>query len=179
MSRIGNRILEIPAGVEIKQIENSLTIKGPKGELTKTFDPAIKIEIKDNQITTTRKNDLKRNKQLHGTTNSLIKGMLDGVVNGYEKVLEVNGVGYRAFLEGTKLKLQVGFSHPVYFDIPKGIKIEVPSQTEIKVSGIDKQWTNEIAARIFSIKKPEPYGGKGINYKGAYIRRKAGKSAKK
>ncbi|WP_338969478.1 50S ribosomal protein L6 [Spiroplasma endosymbiont of Labia minor] len=180
MSRIGNRILTVPNGVEVKiESNNKLVIKGTKGELTQTFSPLIKIVIEDGKVSTLRQNELKHTKQLHGTTNSLIQGMLVGVSEGYVKELEIVGVGYRAALAGDKLNLSLGYSHPIAFEIPKNISIEVPKPTELKISGIDKQLVGEVAANIRKYRRPEPYKGKGIKYKGEKLIRKEGKSAGK
>lgn len=180
MSRIGNRLLALAEGVTLSvQANNLVEVKGPKGTLTRTFAPSIKIEVQDNQVKTTRANDLKQTKQLHGTTNSLLKGMIEGVSQGFTKELEIIGVGYRATADGTGVKLALGFSHPVNYAAPEGVKIEVVSQTELKLSGIDKQAVNQAAAEIRAFRKPEPYKGKGVRYKGEYVRRKEGKTAKK
>ncbi len=180
MSRIGNRILAIPAGVEVKiEPNNVVTIKGPKGELKQTFSPLIEIKVNEAEIATIRKNEQKHTKQLHGTTNSLIQGMLTGVSEGFVKQLEIVGVGYRAALAGNKVNLSLGFSHPVEYIIPDGITIEVPKPTEIKVAGIDKQLVGEVAANIRAYRRPEPYKGKGVKYKDEKIIRKEGKAAGK
>ena len=178
MSRIGNRILAIPEGVTLEITGSTVVVKGPKGELKKDFDKAIKIEVKDNQVVVTRDNDAIATKQLHGTTNALIKNMMEGVSKGYEKSLEIVGVGYRFTLKGSKLVINAGFSHPVECDIPEGVKVDVKSNTELTISGIDKVLVGEYAANIRKIKKPEPYKGKGIKYSDEHIRRKEGKKAK-
>ncbi|PPE06077.1 50S ribosomal protein L6 [Williamsoniiplasma lucivorax] len=180
MSRIGNRILTVPAGVEINISENNtVTIKGPKGQLTQQFSPLIKIEVQGTELTTTRANEVKHTKQLHGTTNSLLQGMLTGVSDGFKIELEIIGVGYKANLAGSILNLALGFSHPITFAIPQGITIEVPKPTQVLVSGISKQLVGEVAAKIRAYKKPEPYKGKGIKYKNEHIIRKEGKAAGK
>jgi large subunit ribosomal protein L6 len=178
MSRIGNRVLSIPAGVEVTVDGLAVTIKGPKGELSYTFNPEVTISVEDNQLTVARNSEAKRAKQLHGTTNALIKNMIVGVTEGYTKGLEINGVGYRAQLSGNKLTLNMGYSHPVIMEVPAGLTVEVPKNTEISVSGIDKQLVGEFAANIRSVRAPEPYKGKGIRYKGEHVRRKEGKTAK-
>lgn len=180
MSRIGNRVLTLAEGVTLNVAAgNNVEVKGPKGTLTAQFSPLIKIEVQDNQVKTTRANEVKQTKQLHGTTNSLLNGMIEGVSKGFEKTLEIIGVGYRATAEGADLRLALGYSHPIIYKAPEGVKIEVVSQTEVKVSGIDKQAVNQAAAEIRAFRKPEPYKGKGIRYKGEYVRRKEGKTAGK
>lgn len=180
MSRIGNRILTIPTGVEVKlEPNNKVTIKGPKGELSQTFFDVIEIKVEGTNLSTIRKNELKPTKQLHGTTNALLDGMLKGVSEGFKKELEIVGVGYRAALAGNKLNLSLGYSHPVEHEIPKGITIEVPKPTQVIVSGIDKQLVGEVSAQIRAYRKPEPYKGKGVKYKDEYIIRKVGKAAGK
>ncbi|WP_342258813.1 50S ribosomal protein L6 [Spiroplasma endosymbiont of Dioctria linearis] len=180
MSRIGNRVLSIPAGVEVKvETNNVVTIKGSKGELIQTFSPLIEIKVEGSELQTLRKNEQKHTKQLHGTTNSLIKGMLTGVSEGFVKELEIVGVGYRAALAGNKINLSLGFSHPVEYEVPKGILVEIPKPTEIKISGIDKQLVGEVAANIRAYRRPEPYKGKGVKYKNEKIIRKEGKAAGK
>ena len=179
MSRIGNRKLTIPAGVTATVDANTITVKGPKGELKYTFDKLISVNVEENVLTCTRANETKIAKSLHGTTNSLIAGMLKGVSEGYEKGLEITGVGYRFNVQGNKLNITAGFSHPVVVDVPEGLKLEQVSNTEITVSGIDKQKVNEFAAKIRDWRRPEPYKGKGIHYKGEHIRRKEGKKASK
>ncbi|WP_339030126.1 50S ribosomal protein L6 [Spiroplasma endosymbiont of Cantharis nigra] len=180
MSRIGNRILSIPAGVEVKvETNNVVTIKGSKGELIQTFSHLIEIKVEGSELQTLRKNEQKHTKQLHGTTNSLIKGMLTGVSEGFVKELEIVGVGYRAALAGNKINLSLGFSHPVEYEVPNGILVEIPKPTEIKISGIDKQLVGEVAANIRAYRRPEPYKGKGVKYKDEKIIRKEGKAAGK
>ncbi|WP_338984897.1 50S ribosomal protein L6 [Spiroplasma endosymbiont of Diplazon laetatorius] len=180
MSRIGNRILAIPAGVEVKvEANNVVTIKGSKGELTQTFSPLIEVKVEGAELKTLRQNENKHTKQLHGTTNSLIQGMLTGVSEGFVRELEIVGVGYRAALAGNKINLSLGFSHPVEYEVPKGITVEIPKPTEIKISGIDKQLVGEVAANIRAYRRPEPYKGKGVKYKNEKIIRKEGKAAGK
>ena len=179
MSRIGNRILTIPAGVEVNVEGNTITVKGPKGTLNYTFRNNVEVKVEDGKITVTRKDDSKVSKQLHGTTNSNINNMLIGVSEGFKKELEINGVGYRFQLQGNKLVVTAGYSHTVEMVAPEGVKMEMPekSQTELIISGYDKQAVTEFAANIRDIRKPEPYKGKGIKYKDEHIRRKEGKKA--
>ena len=179
MSRIGNRKLSIPEGVTVTVLDNVVTVKGPKGELTNTFNSDIKINVEDNCVVVTRPNDIKTIKSLHGTTNALIKNMIIGVSEGYKKELEIVGVGYRFGVQGKKLVVNAGFSHPVNVDVPEYLKVEQVSTTEVAISGIDKQKVSEFAANIRKLRKPEPYKGKGIRYKGEHIRRKEGKKAAK
>ncbi|MDQ7982869.1 MAG: 50S ribosomal protein L6 [Spiroplasma sp.] len=182
MSRIGNRILTIPNGVQVKLTENNLlNIAGGKGTLEKALPKEIKIIIdqEKNTISTTRPNDNKKNKQLHGTVNSLINGMLIGVSKGFIKELEINGVGYRANVQGDIVNLNLGYSHPVKYQIPQGITVVTPKPTSIQISGFDKQLVGQVAAQIRQFRTPEPYKGKGIKYSDEVIRRKEGKSAGK
>ena len=179
MSRIGNRILTIAEGVEVNVDGNLVTVKGPKGELTLTVKDPIKVEVKDGQVYTTRPNELKTTKQLHGTTNSLINNMMIGVKDGYTKELETIGVGYRFNVSGNKVGITAGFSHPVEIAIPADLKVSQASNTEIAISGISKKKVADFAAKIRDVRPPEPYKGKGIRYKGEYVRRKVGKKAAK
>lgn len=180
MSRIGNKTITIPAGVEVNVAAgNEVTVKGPKGTLSRQFSPLITINIVDGVITVVRANEQKHTKQLHGTTRALLFNMIEGVSNGFSKELEIIGIGYRAALAGNKLTLSVGYSHPVEFIVEEGLKVECKSATEIAVSGIDKQRVGEFAANIRATRKPEPYKGKGIRYKGEIVRRKEGKTAGK
>jgi large subunit ribosomal protein L6 len=179
VSRIGRKPIEIPKGVSITKNGVSIKVKGPKGELESKLHSNIDIEIKDNEVIVKRPDDTKGNKALHGLTRALIQNMVDGVVNAYTKTLDVIGVGYRAELKGKNLLLSIGYSHPVYFIPPDGVTIQTPAQTQIVVSGIDKQLVGLVAAKIRSIRKPEPYKGKGIKYSDEQIQRKAGKAAAK
>lgn len=179
MSRIGNRELVIPAGVTVTNENNLITVKGPKGELKLVVSEPIVIEIKEDKVYTKRPNDNKSTKQLHGTTNSLIKNMIIGVTEGYSKGLEAVGVGYRFNVNGKKVAISAGFSHPMEINVPEGLEVKQESNTEITVSGIDKQRVTEFAANIRKVREPEPYKGKGIRYKGEYVRRKEGKKAAK
>lgn len=180
MSRIGNRILTIPAGVEVNIDGNKITTKGPKGTLEFVYKNSnVDVKTEDGKIVITRKNDLKVSKQLHGTTNAVINNMLIGVSEGFKRELEINGVGYRFQVQGNKITVSAGYSHPVIVEIPEGIKVEMPdkSTTELVISGYDKQAVSEFAANIRKIRKPEPYKGKGIKFKEEHIRRKEGKKA--
>ncbi|MFX0561402.1 50S ribosomal protein L6 [Tepidibacillus infernus] len=178
MSRIGKKPIEIPSGVEITNDKNILTVKGPKGTLTRSFHKDIKIVIQDNQLTVERPSDNKLHRALHGTTRSIINNMVEGVTKGYEKTLELVGVGYRAAKSGNKVTLNVGYSHPVEVFPEEGIDLEVPAQNKVVVKGIDKERVGEMAAKIRSIREPEPYKGKGIKYENERIRRKVGKTGK-
>ena len=180
MSRIGKLPVVIPAGVTVEMKDNNvLSVKGPKGTLEKQFAPEIGIEQKDGEIVVTRPNDNKKEKSLHGLTRALIHNMVDGVTNGFEKKLEINGVGYRAQKQGNKLTLNLGYSHPVIMDDPEGITSTVEGQNVIIVSGIDKEKVGQYAAEIREKRAPEPYKGKGIKYIDEVIRRKVGKTGKK
>lgn len=179
MSRIGKMPVAIPTGVEVKKNGLELTVKGPKGELKRTFRKEINIEVDEKEIIVTRPSDNKLNKSLHGLTRTLINNMVVGVTTGYKKNLEINGVGYRAQKQGKKLVLSLGYSHPVELEEPEGITIEVPAQNKLSVIGIDKQLVGETAAKIRKFREPEPYKGKGIKYETEVIRRKVGKAGKK
>lgn len=179
MSRIGKRELVIPNGVNVTVDQNTITVKGPKGELTYEKSDIITVEEVEGKIITKRPDDTKVSKQLHGTTNALIKNMITGVTEGYEKGLEAVGVGYRFQVQGNKININAGYSHPVIIEVPAGLKAEQVSNTEITISGIDKQKVTEFAANVRSVREPEPYKGKGIRYKGEYVRRKEGKKAAK
>lgn len=179
MSRIGNRKIAIPEGVTVTVENNQVTVKGPKGELVETFNKELTISVEDNKVIITRPNDIKTIKSLHGTTNALIKNMIVGVSEGYKKELEIVGVGYRFNVQGNKINVNAGFSHPVEVIVPSDLKVEQVNATEIAISGIDKQKVSELAANIRKLRKPEPYKGKGIRLKGEYVRRKEGKKAAK
>ncbi len=176
MSRIGNAPIEMPSGVEASIDGDTVTVKGPKGTLTQVIDPRIGISIEDGVITVARDNDEREARALHGLTRALLANMVVGVSAGYTKELQAVGVGYRAALKGSTLELQVGFSHPVSIEAPEGITFEVPEQTKIIVSGIDKQLVGQVAANIRRVRPPEPYKGKGIRYVDEHVRRKAGKA---
>ena len=179
MSRIGKRELLIPAGVTVTVEKDLVTVKGPKGELKYTKPSIITVEEVEGKILTKRPNDAKVSRQLHGTVNALVKNMIVGVTEGYTSSLEAVGVGYRFQVQGSKVNVSAGYSNPVIVDVPAGIKVEQVNNTEITISGIDKQQVTEFAANIRAIREPEPYKGKGIRYKGEYVRRKEGKKAAK
>lgn len=178
MSRIGNKVIEIPENVEVKQEGNLVTVKGPKGELSREISDVISMHIEDTEITFTRPNDTNKSRSLHGTTRSNVWNMIEGVTEGYKKELELIGVGYRAQASGNGLDLNVGLSHPVHFDAPEGVTIETPANNQIIVSGIDKEVVGQLAASIRDVRPPEPYKGKGIRYVGEYVIRKEGKTGK-
>jgi len=178
VSRIGKKPIAIPSGVDIKVEDGIVTVKGPKGTLSQEIAPGITINVEDQVLSVTRANDDKEQRALHGLTRALIANMVEGVTNGFEKKLELVGVGYRAQMQGSKLVINIGYSHPVEVDPPQGISFEVPAPNKISVKGIDKQQVGDVAARIRDIRKPEPYKGKGIRYEGENVRRKAGKSGK-
>ncbi len=178
MSRIGNKIVELPAGVSVEVNGQEVTVKGPKGELTRTFSSDIKLNVEGNIVTFTRPNDDKEMKTIHGTTRALFNNMVVGVSEGFQKALELIGVGYRAQLQGKKLVLNVGYSHPVEIDAPEGITIEVPANTQVVIKGSSKEAVGQLAANIRGVRPPEPYKGKGIRYVGEYVRRKEGKTGK-
>ena len=179
MSRIGKKPIEIPSGVTVTINGNTVTVKGPKGELTQSFNPDMDIKLEDNVLTVARPSDSKEHRSLHGTTRSLLFNMVEGVSKGFEKTLELVGVGYRAQKQENKLVLNVGYSHPVEI-VPeeKNLEIEVPANTKIVVKGINKEHVGALAANIRAVRPPEPYKGKGIRYEGEYIRRKEGKTGK-
>ena len=178
MSRIGNKVVVIPEGVTVTQDGNNVTVKGPKGELTRTFSADIKMNIEGNEVTFTRPNDSKEMKTIHGTTRANFNNMVVGVSEGFQKALELIGVGYRAQLQGSKLVLNVGYSHPVEITPPAGVTVEVPANTQVIVKGANKEEVGELAANIRGTRPPEPYKGKGIRYAGEYVRRKEGKTGK-
>lgn len=180
MSRIGNKLITLPEGVTIDVKEGNLvTVNGPKGTLTKKFCEKLTIDVNDKEVKISRPDDEKTTKQLHGTTRALLNGMVQGVHEGFKKELEIKGIGYRAQLVGNNVVLNVGYSHSITVEPLEGITLQVPSQTEIIVSGINKEAVGQMAAVIRSARKPEPYSGKGIMYKGERIRRKVGKKAGK
>ena len=178
MSRIGNRKLVIPAGVTIENNNGQVTVKGPKGELSLELANNININVEEGCVTVTRENEENKTKAMHGTTNALIRNFIEGVTNGFVKGLEIIGVGYRFNVKGNTLVVNAGYSHPVEMEVPEGLTVEQVSNTEIKVSGIDKIKVGEFAANIRKVRQPEPYKGKGIRYVGEYVRRKEGKKAK-
>lgn len=179
MSRVGSLPIEVPAGVEVKIDGSHIHVKGPKGELEWTSSPEMTIKKTDGMIVVERPSDEQMHRALHGTTRSLINNMIVGVSEGYERVLEIVGVGYRAELDGKNLIINVGFSHPVVVEPPEGVSFDVDMKArQIKVSGYDKQVVGQVAADIRLIRPPEPYKGKGIRYEGEYVRRKPGKAGK-
>lgn len=180
MSRIGRSPIVIPAGVTVKLEDgNTVTVKGPKGELKRTLHPEMKITVEDNTVKVERPSENKKHKSLHGLTRTLINNMVVGVTQTYTKTLEITGVGYRAVRQGTKLHLALGFSHPVIIDPPAGITLDAPAANQIVINGIDKEAVGAMAAKIRSLREPEPYKGKGIRYSGEHVRRKVGKAGAK
>jgi large subunit ribosomal protein L6 len=177
MSRIGRKPIELPAGVSVSIDPGRVMVNGPLGELRQEVPRRMKIEQSDGELTVTRPTDRGDDRALHGLTRTLVANMIEGVTKGFERKLEIQGVGYRATLRGTTLELSVGFSHPVVIEPRAGITFEVPSATEILVKGIDKQQVGQVAAEIRRVRPPEPYKGKGIRYEGEYVRRKVGKRA--
>ena len=178
MSRIGNKVIVLPAGVELTNNDNVVTVKGPKGELTREFSKEIEIRVEGTEVTLHRPNDSKEMKTIHGTTRALLNNMVVGVSEGFKKQLEMRGVGYRAQLQGNKLVLAVGKSHPDEVEAPEGITFELPNPTNIVISGISKEVVGQTAAYVRSLRTPEPYKGKGIRYVGEYVRIKEGKTGK-
>lgn len=178
MSRIGNKVIVLPAGVELTNNDNVVTVKGSKGELTREFSKDIEIRVEGTEVTLHRPNDSKEMKTIHGTTRALLNNMVIGVSEGFKKELEMRGVGYRAQLQGNKLVLAVGKSHPDEVEAPEGITFELPNPTTIVISGISKEVVGQTAAYVRSLRSPEPYKGKGIRYVGEYVRLKEGKTGK-
>jgi large subunit ribosomal protein L6 len=179
VSRIGKKPIPIPAGVTIKKDGTLISVKGPKGELSTAVNDVVTVDVQSEEVVVTRPNDLALSRSLHGLTRSLINNMVVGVTEGYERRLDIVGVGYRAELRGKALLLNIGYSHPVMIFPPDGVSIDVPANTEIVITGIDKQLVGQVTAKIRAVRPPEPYKGKGIKYRGEQIRRKAGKSAAK
>lgn len=179
MSRIGRKVIEVPAGVEITRDGNVLTVKGPKGTLTREFHKDMIIKVEDNSLVVERPTDNKLHRSLHGTTRSVLSNMVEGVTKGFEKNLELVGVGYRAAKAGDKVTLSLGFSHPVEIVPEEGIEIDVPAVTKLVIKGISKERVGQVAAQIRSLREPEPYKGKGIKYENEVVRRKVGKTGKK
>ena len=179
MSRIGRQPISLPQGVEVQINNSSLWVKGPKGELSRVLHKDITVRQEDGKLMVERPSDNKQHRSLHGLTRTLVNNMVVGVTQGFEKKLELVGVGYRASKQGNKLVLAVGYSHPVEFDPPAGLEIDVPVPTKISVKGIDKEMVGALAANIRSVREPEPYKGKGIKYEGEIIRRKVGKAGAK
>ncbi|NLW90605.1 MAG: 50S ribosomal protein L6 [Syntrophomonadaceae bacterium] len=178
MSRIGRKPISLPAGVEVTVVDQTVTVKGPKGALSQTIPSRITVVKEDGQLLVQRPSDQKQDRAFHGLSRALIANMVEGVTNGFQKKLEMVGVGYRASMNGNKLVLAIGFSHPVEINPPEGISFEVPAVTKITVMGIDKQLVGNTAAHIRAIREPEPYKGKGIKYENEVIRRKAGKTGR-
>ena len=177
MSRIGRQPIQLPSGVSVSVSPGRVMVNGPLGELSQQVPLRMTVERRDEELVVTRPTDRGEDRALHGLTRSLIANMVEGVTKGFEKKLEIQGVGYRATLKGTSLELNVGYSHPVVIDPPQGISFEVPVPTQISVKGVDKQQVGETAAKIRKVRPPEPYKGKGIRYEGEYVRRKVGKRA--
>lgn len=180
MSRIGKKIINIPAGVEVTVAEgNTVTVKGPKGTLSQTFNARMTFKIEGNQLEVVRPSDSKEDKTIHGTTRALLNNMVVGVSEGFKKQLTITGVGYRAQIQGNKLTVNAGYSNPVEIIVPEGLVVECPKNTDINISGINKQVVGEFAAYVRGVRGPEPYKGKGIRYVDEVVRRKEGKTAKK
>lgn len=178
MSRIGKKPVVIPAGVTVTVENNTVTVKGPKGELSREFSPAMAINVEGNELTVTRPNDEKASRTIHGTTRALIANMVEGVNNGFAKTLDIQGVGYRAQKQGNKIVLNLGYSHPIEYTPEQGIEVEVPTNTQLIVRGISKERVGHVAALIRSYRQPEPYKGKGIRYSDEVVHRKEGKTGK-
>ena len=178
MSRIGNKVITVPAGVEVNIVDNFATVKGPKGELKQQFDKDMTFNIEGSEITVVRPSDSKRHRTVHGTTRAILANMIEGVSAGFKKELELIGVGYRAQMQGKKLVLSVGYSHPVEFEEIDGIKLGVEGNTKVSIEGINKEVVGQYAAKVRAVRPPEPYKGKGIRYVGEYVRRKEGKTGK-
>jgi large subunit ribosomal protein L6 len=178
MSRVGKKPIVIPAGVTVTLNNNTVTVKGPKGELTRTFHTDITINVEENLVTIARPSDVKEHRALHGTTRAVLANMVEGVSTGFTRGLELIGVGYRAQKQGAKLVLNVGYSHPVEIEPEEGLEIEVPANTRIIIKGTDKERVGALAANIRGVRPPEPYKGKGIRYEGEFVRRKEGKTGK-
>jgi large subunit ribosomal protein L6 len=177
MSRIGRQPIEIPSGVNVSLLPGRVMVNGPLGELTQQVPARMKIEQNDGSITVTRPTERGDDRALHGLTRTLIANMVEGVTKGFDRRLELQGVGYRAALQGSDLRLDVGYSHPVVMKAPQGISFEVPVPTQVVVKGVDKQQVGQVAAEVRKVRPPEPYKGKGIRYEGEYVRRKVGKRA--
>jgi large subunit ribosomal protein L6 len=179
MSRIGKKPLPIPKGVAVSVAGQTVTVKGPKGMLTRTFHPEMMVALEDGHVTVTRPSDARQHRALHGLTRALLHNLVEGVTKGYSRQLELHGVGYKAEPNAKGLRLVVGLSHPVDFPAPAGIALTVENNTQIKVAGIDKELVGQVAAEIRKVRPPEPYKGKGIRYLGEHVRRKAGKTGAK
>ena len=179
MSRIGRKPVAVPKGVSVTLNGQQMSVKGPKGELRRTFHPEMQIAVAGEQVTVARPSDEARHKALHGLTRTLIQNMVDGVARGFSRTLEIQGVGYKAEAKPTGLQLALGFSHPVHYPAPAGIKFTVENNTIVKIEGADKERVGQVAAEIRSLRKPEPYKGKGVRFQGEVVRRKAGKTGAK
>jgi large subunit ribosomal protein L6 len=179
MSRIGRKPVTVPEGVNLDLQGSTVAVKGPKGELRRTLHPEMKVSLKDGTFTVERPSEDKRHKALHGLTRTLVQNMVEGVSKGFTKTLEIQGVGYKAEAKPYGVNLIVGYSHPVKYEAPKGIKISVENNTVVKVEGADKEVVGQVAAELRSVRPPEPYKGKGIRYQGEQVRRKAGKTGAK
>ena len=179
MSRIGKKPVAVPKGVAVELQGSTVAVKGPKGELRRTFHPEMQLALADNQITVGRPSEDKRHKALHGLTRTLVQNMVEGVSKGFSKTLEIQGVGYKAEAKPYGVNLIVGYSHPVKYEAPQGIKISVENNTVVKIEGADKEVVGQVAAELRSVRPPEPYKGKGIRYQGEQVRRKAGKTGAK
>jgi large subunit ribosomal protein L6 len=177
LSRVGKNPILVPSGVKVKIDNNEITVSGPKGELKREVHPSLKVETSENRILVLRFSNSKFHKSLHGLSRALIANMVEGVIHGFKKALEIQGIGYKAELIGKKLNLSLGLSHPILFSPPEGIKIDLESPSKIVVSGMDKELVGLVAAKIRSFRPPEPYKGKGIRYEGEVVRKKAGKTA--
>lgn len=179
MSRVGKKPIEMPAGVEVKLETGKVTVKGPLGEISQDVNPKLTIKKENNTLTVERPSDQKLYREMHGLTRNLIANMVTGVSKGFEKTLEITGVGFKAAVQGSNLMLTLGFSHPIVYPLPNGIKATVdPKQTQVTLKGVDRQLVGQIAANVRSLKKPEPYKGKGIKYSTEVIKRKEGKAGK-
>ena len=178
MSRVGLAPIQVPSGVDVQISGNGVTVKGPKGELSRRFDERVRFSLDDGVLTVSRTDEERETRALHGLSRALLWNMVVGVTDGFRRELEIQGVGYRAQLKGSDLELQVGYSHPVTVPAPSGISFEVPEPTRVSVAGIDKELVGQMAADIRKVRPPEPYKGKGIRYVGEYVRRKAGKAGK-
>ncbi|MFA5719862.1 MAG: 50S ribosomal protein L6 [Acholeplasmataceae bacterium] len=179
MSRIGNKVIKVPEGVNVEIENNLVTVKGPQGTLTRQFSDMVELTIEDNQITVKRSGNSELERKNHGTARALLSNMVEGVHTKFKKELEIIGTGYRAQLQGKVLTIMAGYSHNIEFEIPEGIQVTVPRNTVVIIEGIDKQVVGEFAANVRKVRRPEPYKGKGIRYKDEYVRRKEGKTAKK
>jgi large subunit ribosomal protein L6 len=177
MSRIGKRPVEVPKGVDVSVKEKTVRVKGPKGDLTMNIHPALSVKLDNGALQVDRPSDAAEHRALHGLTRTLIANMVNGVTEGYQRALEIQGVGYKAEKSGKGIKLSVGFSHTVQYDAPPGITIDLPNPTTIVIKGADKQVVGQVASEIRAVQPPEPYKGKGIRYQGEQVRRKAGKTA--